>query len=88
MIQKEIFTAKSAVEAGLIEAVKSKKVKISGSYELDENGFINFKQNEFKFVDKHGNLRYGKFKTIFHDMSEVNLFSSMFLENQLDNGCV
>ena len=52
----EIFTAESAIEAGLIEAVRSGATKISGNYEMNRDGTIEFKQNAFTFIDKNGKL--------------------------------
>ena len=82
-MQVEVFTAESAVEAGLIEAVKSGATRITGSYELTRDGAIEFNQNEFTFVDKNGNLRCGKFKIIFRDISEITMFSALFLSSTL-----
>ena len=82
-MQVEIFTAESAIEAGLIEAVRSGETKISGSYEMNRDGVIEFKQNKFTFIDKNGKLRCGKFKVKFHDMAEVTMFSALFLESTL-----
>lgn len=76
----EIFTAQKAVDAGLIESIKNGETKISGSYELTPEGFLNFEQNAFTFRDKFGKLRRGKFAEIFHDIAEITLFSSMFLK--------
>ena len=84
-MQKEIFTAESAIEAGLIEAVRSGATKITGSYEMTEDGSIEFKQNEFTFIDKNGNPRYGKFKVRFRDMAEITMFSALFLQSRLEN---
>ena len=80
-MQVEIFTAESAIEAGLIEAVRSGATKISGSYEMNKDGSIEFKQNEFTFVDKNGNSRCGKFKVRFCDMAETTMFSALLLES-------
>lgn len=63
MIDTEVekFTAENAVEAGLVDAVKSGAAKVTGAYEMTKDGFIEFKQKTFTFTDKRGNLRFGKF---------------------------
>lgn len=81
----EEFTAEEAVDAGLIDAIKSGVTKIAGSYELTPDGFLNFKQKPFTFKDKFGSLRCGKFKEYFHDISEITLFASLFIEATIAN---
>lgn len=61
-VKIETFTAKQLVELGLIEDLKRGNVKISGTYEIDENGNLNYEQNNFTFTDKFGKLRAGAFK--------------------------
>ena len=85
-LQVELFTAQTAVDAGLIEAVKRGEVKITGSYELTQDGFIQYQQNNFVFKDKFGNLRCGKFTEIFHDIAELTMFSALFVEEGVKNG--
>ena len=58
----EIFTAKTAAKAGLIEAVERGETRIDGRYELTPNG-IELQQKNFVFNDKDGNLRIGTFDT-------------------------
>lgn len=82
-MKTEIFTAESAIEADLIEVVRSGATKITGSYEMTKDGSIEFKQNEFMFIDKNGNSRCWKFKIRFRDMAEVTMFSALFLESTL-----
>ena len=82
----ETFTAQTAIDAGLIEAVKRGETKITGSYELTPEGFLNYAQNNFIFKDKFGNLRCGKFKEIYHDMAEISLFSALFIESNIGGG--
>lgn len=79
-LQVELFTAQTAVDAGLIEAIKRGEAKINGSYELTSDGFLQYEQNNFLFKDKFGNLRAGKFIDTFHDIAEISKFSAMFLE--------
>ena len=88
-LEFEQFTAQSAVDAGLIEAVKRGETKITGSYELTADGFLNYEQNNFVFKDKFGNLRCGRFTEIFRDISEITMFSVLFLEegNAISNEC-
>lgn len=81
-LQMELFTAQSAADAGLIEAVKSGAVKISGSYEVTADGFLEYQQNNFVFKDKFGNLRCGRFVDTFHDIAEINLFCALLLERR------
>ncbi len=67
MIDKPVekFMAKEAIAAGLVDAVKSGATKIAGMYELTPDGFLEFKQKTFSFIDKGGNLRFGKFESSF-----------------------
>lgn len=60
-IELEKFTADSAIEAGLIEAVQRGDCVINGSYKLSTDGYLEFNQNNFVFTDKSGGLRLGKF---------------------------
>lgn len=60
-IKTEFFTAKSAIDAGVLDAVKRREIKIQGSYELTSDGFLNFKQQKFIFTDKNGKTRCGEF---------------------------
>lgn len=85
-LEFEQFTAQSAVEAGLIEAIKRGEAKITGSYELTADGFLVYEQNNFLFTDKTGKLRCGRFVEIFHDIVEVNKFLVLFLEEGIKNG--
>ena len=72
----EKFTAKTAAEAGLIETLKRGDLRITGSYELTKDGFLNYQQNNFVFKDKFGNLRCGR----FIDMPvEVIRFAALFM---------
>ena len=80
--KEELFTAQTAVDAGLIEAIKRGEVKITGSYELTPDGFLLYQQNNFVFTDKFGNLRCGKFKEIFQDIAEIHEFIALFLEQR------
>lgn len=59
----EEFTSVDAINAGLIEAVKDGSAKISGTYEMQPNGVVDFNQNNFVFNDKLGALRVGRFKS-------------------------
>lgn len=79
-LQIELFTAQTAVDAGLIEAIKRGETKITGSYELTADGFLQYEQNNFIFKDKFGNLRCGRFTETFHDIAEINMFAALFLE--------
>lgn len=73
MIDNEVekFTAGSAEDAGLIGAVQRGETIIQGSYILVNDGTIEFKQRNFTFTDKVGNLRVGK----FFDAEELIAFS-------------
>lgn len=57
----EKFLANIAISAGLPEAIKRGETVVEGSYSIDKNGSIAFKQKNFVFKDKDGNLRTGKF---------------------------
>ena len=81
-LQVELFTTQTAVDAGLIEAVKRGEAKINGSYELTPDGFLLYRQNNFIFTDKFGNLRCGRFVEIFHDIAEIDMFIALFFENE------
>lgn len=70
----ELFTGKEAFKLGLAEAVERGETKIVGQYEIFGNGGLEFKQRNFVFKDKGGNLRVGKFKDegeIFSFMTEL-----------------
>lgn len=82
-LQIELFTAQTAVDAGLIEAVKRGEAKITGSYKITPEGFLQYEQNNFVFKDRFGNLRAGKFIETFHDIAEITLFSALFLEEKV-----
>lgn len=60
-IESERFTAADAVAAGLIDAVKRGETVIEGSYAVDKDGAIEFRQRNFTFTDKTGGLRTGRF---------------------------
>lgn len=60
-IETEKFTAEDAINAGLIDAVKNGETAIEGSYIVGKDGIIEFRQRNFTFKDKNGNLRTGKF---------------------------
>lgn len=85
-LKLEIFTAQEAADAGLIEAIKRGETKITGSYELTADGFLIYEQNNFLFTDKTGKLRCGRFVDTFYDISEINKFSALFLEEGIKNG--
>ena len=85
-LEFEQFTAQSAVDAGLIEAIKRGKTKITGSYEVTADGFLNYEQNNFLFTDKTGKLRCGRFVDTFYDIAEINKFLALFLEAGIKNG--
>ena len=63
MIDTEVekFTAESAADAGLIQAVQRDDCVINGSYILMKDGFLKLTQNNFVFNDRSGGLRVGKF---------------------------
>ena len=85
-LEFEQFTAQSAVDAGLIEAIKRGEAKITGSYEVTADGFLIYEQNNFLFTDKTGKLRCGRFADTFYDIAEVNKFLALFLEEGIKNG--
>lgn len=58
----EYLTAKQAIEDGLYDAIKRGETVFSGRYECGKDGKIVFKQNNFVFTDKVGNIRVGRFK--------------------------
>ena len=76
-IEAEGFTAKEAIEAGLIEAIKRGETKIEGSYKITEDGYLVFKQRNFTFTDKSGNLRVGKFFDDYELLFFFKNFSSI-----------
>ena len=61
-VQLEEMTIKEAVDAGLVEAIKRGEAKVCGSYELTQDGYVEFDQNNFMFKDKNNVLRVGRFK--------------------------
>lgn len=70
----ELFTGKEALHLGLAEAVERGETKIAGQYKIFGDGELEFKQRNFVFKDKAGNLRVGKFKDegeIFSFMAEL-----------------
>ena len=71
----EVFTAQEAINAGLPEALERGETKVEGNYAIFGNGGLEFKQRNFVFRDKEGNLRVGKFKDegeIFSFMTELS----------------
>lgn len=70
--QAENFTAKEAIETGLIEAIKNGETKVAGSFTLDKNG-LKVNQQKFCFKDKYGYLVVGKF---VNDNELWNFFES------------
>ena len=71
----EYFTAREAINLGLLESIERGEAKVEGSYELLGNGGIEFKQRNFVFKDKQGNLHVGRFKDegeIFSFMTELS----------------
>ena len=85
-LEFEQFTAQSAADAGLIEAIKRGETKITGSYEVTADGFLIYEQNNFLFTDKTGKLRCGRFVDTFYDIAEITKFSGLFLEEGVKNG--
>ena len=69
----EEMTAAEALIAGLVDAVLEGTAKISGTYEITENG-VDYDQNNFAFKDKNNVLRVGRFK----DTAELLTFFSLF----------
>lgn len=69
----EEFDAAGALSAGLVDAILNGSAKVSGMYELTENG-VEYDQNNFAFKDKWGALRIGRFK----DNAELLTFLSLF----------
>ena len=76
-LEIEEFTAQEATRAGLIDAIKRGETKISGTYELTPDGYVEFEQNNFTFKDKNNNLRCGKFK---YDSELVDFWEEFGLE--------
>lgn len=62
-VKIEDFTAEQAKELGLVDAIKRGEVKITGTYEIKQDGEFCVDQNNFVFTDKFGKLRAGKFET-------------------------
>ena len=60
----ENFSAKDAVNAGLIDAIKNGETRLECHVEINKGELI-FDQSIFTFTDKDGNLRSGKFKDDF-----------------------
>ncbi len=69
-IETEKFTAEDAIDSGLIDAVRRGETVIEGSYIVGKDGIIEFRQRNFTFRDKSGNLRTGKFA----DTGEMSAF--------------
>lgn len=75
----EFFTAKQAIQLEVYDAIKSGETKFSGHYELGKDGDFNFKQQNFMFKDKNGNVCVGKFS----DVDEVLNFMEYIREREL-----
>ena len=86
MIDTEVekFTSTEAIIAGLIEAVQRGDCVISGSYSLSDDGYLNFKQNNFVFTDKYGGLRVGKFADNYQLMEFCEEFSKLHNIDEVD----
>ena len=74
--QSETFTARQAVDAGLIDAIKRGETRIETHVEINKGNLI-FDQRNFTFTDKNNNIRFGKFK----DDSELVAFATLFYPN-------
>jgi len=79
-LENEKFTARQAVDAGLIDAIKRRETKPTCQVEIDKGNLI-FTQRNFTFTDKNGNLRSGKFK----DDSELVAFYALFYPDDEEN---
>ena len=77
--ETEYFSAKQAIQLELYDAIKRGETKFSGHYELVKEGDFNFKQQNFMFKDKNGNMRVGKFT----DVDEVLKFMDYIREREL-----
>ena len=55
------LTAKTAVDAGLIEAVKSGEAIVTGVYSIGKDLKVNFTQRNFFFTDKNNEVILAKF---------------------------
>lgn len=86
MIDTEVekFTSTEAINAGLIEAVQRGETIIQGSYSLSDDGYLNFKQNNFVFTDKYGGLRAGKFADNYQLMEFCEEFSKLHGIDEVD----
>ena len=71
--QTEKFTAREAVNAGLIEAIKRGETKLECHVAV-EKGDLNFNQRNFTFTDKNNEVRTGRFK----DDSELVAFYALY----------
>ena len=77
--ETEVFTSNQAIQLELYEAIKRGETKFSGHYELNKDGNLDFKQQNFVFKDKRGNLRVGKFR----DADEVLEFMDYIREREV-----
>lgn len=59
----ELFTAREAKDAGLLDAIKNGTAKVEGHYTVTADGKLKFRQQVFTFSDKFGNWSFGKFVT-------------------------
>lgn len=73
----EKFSAQGAIDAGLIDAIKSGVAKVSGTYEVGTDCKLSFASKVFNFIDKSGNLRLGKFE----DTELINFWEMLSDEN-------
>lgn len=73
----EKFTATSAIEAGLIEAVQRGDCVVNGSYRLSKDGYLELGQHNFVFTDKSGGLRVGRFADSYQLMNFCEEFSKL-----------
>ena len=71
--QIEKFTARQAVDAGLIDAIKRGETRLECHAEITGGNLI-IDQRNFTFTDKNNILRTGNFK----DDSELVAFYSLF----------
>ena len=79
-LENEKFTARQAVDAGLIEANKRREARLECHAEITGGNLI-IDQRNFTFTDKNGNLRSGKFK----DDSELVAFYALFYPDDEEN---
>ena len=83
-LELEKFTASCAIDAGLVDAVQRGDCVINGSYSLSDDGYLEFKQNNFVFTDKHGGLRLGKFADNYQLLNFCEQFSKLRGVNDVD----